>query len=210
MSGRPKDLTGRSFGRLVVKGMHSKRTYSFGTRYFWLCKCACGTESIVFSGDLAAGHTTSCGCFRRDAAFTHGRTRTPEYRAWAAMIQRCENPKAANFAAYGGRGIAVCDRWKDFQNFLADMGERPAPELSIERKDNDRGYEPDNCKWATRSEQAHNTRVYRNNKSGASGVFWDGTRKKWVAAVQVNGKQTWLGAFDTAEKAIAARKEFSI
>lgn len=97
---------------------------------------------------------------------SHGRYGTPEYRAWDAMKQRCTNPRARGYDGYGGRGIAVCDRWTySFENFYADMGDRPTPEHSLDRIDNERGYEPDNCRWATRSEQQRNRTRFNPNKA---------------------------------------------
>jgi hypothetical protein len=107
---------------------------------------------------------------RRAALRRHGhggRTgRTPEYRAWSAMRQRCLNPASQRYASYGGRGITVCDRWSSFEAFLADMGAKPEPkeQYSLDRIDNDRGYEPGNCRWATRSEQQRNRPNYNPRK----------------------------------------------
>jgi hypothetical protein len=133
-------------------------------------RCECGNEFAVRVNSLKTGNTTSCGCKRKRSLVernsTHGMAarsgRHPLYKTWADIIQRCTNTKHPKYADYGGRGIAVCARWAEsFAAFVADVGSRPFPRAEIDRKDNDRGYEPDNVRWATRSQQMRNTRVNR-------------------------------------------------
>ena len=135
----------------------------------WICVCFCGKEFRSNTGNIRSGHTTSCGC-KRDLAMSirtkvHGESnKTPEYRAWRSMRYRVLNPDKGNkrYHIYGGRGIKICDRWlESFENFLADMGRKPSPEHSIDRKDNDGDYCPENCRWATSTEQAYNRRTNR-------------------------------------------------
>jgi hypothetical protein len=123
------------------------------------------------------------------------------------MIRRCQNPHAANYDLYGGRGIRVCERWHDFNAFRADMGERPGSEYSLERQDNNGNYEMKNCRWATATEQQRHKRRQKNNASGVTGVFWNTDAKRWQAVITVNHKQIFLGTFSDIEDAASARKD---
>lgn len=132
----------------------------------WKCECDCGTVFTARSRFLRSGKTQSCGCLMRDRVSerftTHGMYLSNEYIVWAAAKQRCTNPKSPIFHHYGGRGITMCDRWlESFPAFFADMGPRPSPKHTIERRDNESGYCPENCVWATMSEQMSNTRRTR-------------------------------------------------
>ncbi len=154
-----EDLTGRKFGQLTVMVMADVRR----RQSYWNCQCLCGQTKVVRGTHLKAGKIISCGCYGRAVigirAKTHGKSRTIEYKTWTSMINRCESKNCPKYPIYGGRGILVCDRWRNsFEHFLADMGIRPSPKHSIDRKDVNKNYEPENCRWATAREQSQNQR----------------------------------------------------
>ena len=151
-----KDMTGQSFGRLTV--VRREGTYPGTKQAQWLCRCECGGEKIVLGANLRFGRTKSCGCIPFKTPTRHGMSGTNIYAAWGAMRSRCENPKNPAFKWYGARGITVCERWKTFDNFYADMGD-PPPGMSMDRIDNDGNYEPGNVQWASKRQQANNTRA---------------------------------------------------
>lgn len=129
-----------------------------------------------------------------------------EYGIWQGMLNRCRNPNTKDYKYYGARGVTVCLRWRSFDAFLSDMGSRPSRHHSIERIDNLRGYEPGNCKWATRAEQSKNQRRRMDNTSGVTGVNWLQRLRKWQAYIGHNGRVIYLGVFNDIESAAAARR----
>lgn len=152
------DLTGKRFGRLAVIRENGRSKLG---RVLWLCKCDCGNEITLSSNRLLQKEgTKSCGCLRRETsakkATKHGLSKSPLYQKWLSMMARCTNENGDFYYRYGGRGIKVCDRWKDFKSFYDDMIGTYEIGLSLDRKDNEGNYEPSNCKWSTNQEQTNN------------------------------------------------------
>ncbi len=178
-----QDLAGKTFGRLTVRHYAGKQPTN--RVKMWCCLCLCGTTRLVVTHDLCAGRTQSCGCYNRDVRdarnLTHGRSHTNVYRRWWNMLRRCNEPQNTNYAAYGGRGIRVCDRWHDFANFYADMGD-PPPGLTLERRDPNGPYTPENCYWASRHAQVRNLRKNRwLSSQGLTMILADWARHLGIA-----------------------------
>ncbi len=156
---KPLDLTETVFGRLTVL----EKAPSQNGKTYWLCECACAarTRKEVQGAHLTGGTIRSCGCLRDEAtserSATHGQTGTKLYDTWRWMKWRCSREAESHRPHYADWGITVCERWAEsFENFAADMGAHPGQGLTLDRRDNDRGYEPGNCRWATRAEQNAN------------------------------------------------------
>ena len=174
---------GDVFGRLTCSGEYKK----IKSRRWYIFSCACGNEKLAQAKEVLSKKISSCGCLQVEMARKRkylGRDeakRNGVYKAWAGMISRCKNEKNPNFKSYGGRGIKVCDRWKSFDLFHEDMGDRPSKEHSIGRINNDGNYEPSNCRWENRLEQANNTRRNRFiNLDGEKITVSQAARKRGV------------------------------
>ena len=170
---KAKDLTGQRFSRLVVL----ERVESDSCRNtMWRCRCDCGNETVVRAAYLNNGHTTSCGCYHRERVsvrkspnIKHGESQSRLYKIWCCMKDRCYRPKNTCYKYYGGRGITICDEWRNdfstFHNWALANGYRE--DLTIDRKDNDKGYSPENCRWVDRKTQIENRRC--SDKSANAG-----------------------------------------
>ena len=177
---------------------------------FGLYECQyCGKEFETQVSSIHRGSTKSCGCLVGEK---HGLTTNKFYHIWKGILRRCNNPKNKDYKNYGGRGITVCDEWLDIKKFIA-WCEATYPnikDMSLDRIDNDKGYSPENCRWANKLVQATNQRIKYTNTTGVSGVVWDVTRGKWRAQISVNYTNKNLGRYLTLEEAIQARDNYII
>lgn len=191
-------LKGREFGLWEVVGKLTRKKLKYGSQRAWPCRCKCEakTERLVLESNLVSGKSTNCGCVRRqrlvDTLTTHGMSDRPEFNIWKGMLARCKNPNSEQYHDYGGRGIAVCDRWQGdqgFENFFADMGPRPEGNYTIERKDVNGNYCPNNCIWLPRPLQAF-------NKRNSRWVEYNGERKPLIV---------WAKEYGIPSEALAYR-----
>lgn len=196
------DRKGQRFGRLLVVEEAGRNALK---KVVWRCLCDCGKETVVPSGGLVTGNTTSCGCFLKEKITKHGSWKKASYNTWRAMMRRCYKQHDKDYPRYGGKGVSVCERWHDYQNFAADMGE-PVGDETLDRKDVYGNYEPGNCRWAGVQTQNRNLRVRATSKTGVTGVSQT-VHGTYMAKVTVLKKSFYSKCFKTIEEAIAARKE---
>lgn len=209
--GTVQDLMGKPFGRLTVVGYEGCRRINGRPYHYWICRCVCDPGRVfpVRGESLRGDNTLSCGCLKRERLAEgvalrrkHGRSGTKEFRAWSSMIGRCYRLSDPHYPAWGGRGISVCDRWRDsFVAFLEDMGEAPSPGHTLERINNDGQYCKENCRWALHAEQARNTR--RNRRltfNGRTMILSDWARE---IGLEANVLSTRLRRGWTVEEAIS-------
>lgn len=189
---RFRDLTGQRFGRLLVLG-YLGQICSNGTSA-WDVLCDCGVTRRASGPQMVSGHTQSCGCYARERSRTrhrtHGMRWTPIWRVWYGMIERCcTSPTHDGYSSYAGRGITVCERWRTFENFYADMGDRPFPGAQLDRINNDGNYEPGNVRWATSTQNGRNK---RNNRlltlDGASLTIQEWSERTGIPATTIKSR----------------------
>lgn len=163
---------GDRFGRYTyIKHDISKRLSNGKLETYVIVKCDCGIIKSIKLSPLKSGLVVSCGCYHKEVGskkcFIHGENRKSitEYTTWCGMKGRCNNPNHTSYKNYGAKGIKVCERWNQYENFLKDMGRKPGPEYTLDRIDGTKGYSKDNCRWETRSTQNSNRRPYTRRKS---------------------------------------------
>lgn len=173
----------------------------------------CGKEWECVVQSIKTGNTISCGCqkslyFKNKS--THGLSKNIFYAKWISIKDRCYNPNFIKYKDYGGRGIIVCEEWLDVRNFVTWCEQTYIEGMSLDRINNDEGYSPENCRWATREIQNTNQRVRSTNTSGFAGVSWEVEKERWVAYICANGNNKKLGRFLTKEEAVQARDNYII
>ena len=175
-------------------------------RRYGIYKCFCGVEFRAISSQVDAGRRKSCGCLK---STQKGLTKHRLYYIWKNIIQRTTSTKSKHYVNYGARGITICDRWLNLSLFVEDMYPSYIEGLSIDRIDNDGNYEPSNCRWATKSVQARNTRrIQAHNTSGYRGVSFAKIPQKWIAGITINSKRIHIGYFDAIAEAVQAYDDY--
>ena len=204
-----RDMTPKLIGETYLK----KATPNSPQRYrFGIHECQyCGREFEVRVYSVKIGNARSCGCLV-GKKITHGFSYHNFYRIWVSMMDRCSSPKAKDYKNYGARGITVCTEGLDVANFIswAEITHPSIGNTSLDRIDNNKGYSPDNCRWADKITQNLNQRMKKNNTSGYVGVVWHKNVKKWLSSIGYQGVGVYIGQFDSIEEAVQARDNYII
>jgi hypothetical protein len=178
-----------------------------------LCKCICdcGNVKNINWQSLKRNITLSCGCLRNERVkeknSTHGMSNTSIYDIWSSMISRCKNINNKFYKNYGGRNIGVCKSWESFENFYEDMGNQPFEKAQLDRIDNDKEYNKENCRWVTKNQNNSNRGSFKNKTSNYKGVYYDRQKNKWKSCIRINGKTKHLGYFEKEIDAAAKYNE---
>lgn len=211
-----KEITPPQMPMLIEDlGMLYPNNTSKQKKHYGIFECSCGKKFKTQTQQVKTGHTKSCGCYHiqraKESKISHGLSKHKIASVWYSMARRCTSTKNKRFKDYGGRGITICDRWINMENFIADMGDTYIEGLTIDRIDNDKGYSPDNCRWTTKEVQNRNTRILKStNTSGYRGVYFAKRSKKWVSRIRVNYDRKILGSFLTAFEAAKAYDQYVI
>lgn len=204
--GRKIEMSGKRYGRLLVVSESHKGRGGF----YWNCICDCGSETTVLGTDLRRGHTKSCGCYNREMSEVkntkHGLNGTRISRIHQNMKARCNNPNNTHYHNYGGRGISVCEEWSSLSSFSEwAFSSGYNDSLTIDRVNNDKGYEPSNCRWISKSEQSYNKRISPNSATGYPGINM--LNNKYVAYIGFKNEKIHIGVFDNFDVAFEARRK---
>ena len=213
---------GDLMGEEVMRDMTPRLIKDLGTRYpteksnykkkYGLYECQhCNKEFESITQNVKRGFTKGCGCLI-GKNITHGFSYHNFYTTWSSMLSRCNNPKSSGYYKYGARGITICEEWLDPKIFLdwCDLTHPNMEGYTLDRIDNDKGYSPDNCRWADASTQNINKRLSKRNKSGYVGVSWNKVRGMWTIRIKVNTKYVWLGDFEDLMEAVILRDNYII
>ena len=208
-----EDIEEKDMTPILLKdlGMEYPTEKSMQKKRFGIFQCQyCGKEFTTQLANVKNGHTKSCGCQIKGREITHGLSNHRFYNKWMAMMSRCYSKKAISYPNYGGRGITVHKEWQDVRNFVKWADETYIDGMTLDRIDNDKGYYPNNCRWADAYTQNINQRKKRNNTSGYVGVKWHKNKRenKWSASINIKNKYTYLGYFKDKMDAVKARDDY--